>query len=71
MEYHELVVARLCSVARVGRAELLQLGGKVERWHSHISVARCGRAEILPGTVETAGWGLYFEDVFRLVFREV
>jgi len=39
MEYHELVVARSCSVARVGHAELLELGARwrggtvVSQWH--------------------------------------
>jgi len=44
---------------------------KMERWHGRVSVAQCDRAELLPATVETAGCGLYFEDVFGLVFREV
>jgi len=66
MEYHELVVARSCSVARVGRAELLELGGNVERWHGRVSVARCGRAETLPGTVKIAGWGLYLRMCLAL-----
>ena len=58
-------------VAWVGRAELLEQDGKMEIWHGRVSVARCDHDELLLGTIETADCGLYFEDVFGLVFREV
>ena len=59
-----MVVVRSCSVARVGCAKLLGQDGLIERWHGGVLVAQCDHVELLSGMIETAGCGLYFEDVF-------
>ena len=34
-------------------------------------MTRSNRAELLPGTIETTGCGMYFQDVFGRVFGDV